>query len=77
MHPKYQKQLLRFLREYVDPVPGALYTDEAFIHQGIGELICQGIFSAKELQKEILKECSIIISTDDLERLGIEQSKRY
>ena len=76
MHPKYQKQLLRFLRKYVDPVAGERYTDEEFIRQGIGELICQGIFSAKEMQKEILRECSIIISADDLERLGIE-SKRY
>lgn len=53
-----------WLKDYVDVKPGYSYSDEVVIRSGIAELINHDVFNSEELQKDILKECSVLLPLD-------------
>ena len=57
-----------YLKEFIDIKPGYLYSDEVVIKQGIGILINNGIFTPKELKKDIARKCAVIIPLDDIKK---------
>lgn len=57
-----------YLKDYIDVKPGHLYSEETVIRCGIAELINHDIFTPEELQKDILKKCSVLLPLDDIKR---------
>lgn len=57
-----------YLKNYIDVKPGYSYSEETVIRCGITELINHGIFTPEELQKDILRKCSVLLPLDDIKR---------
>lgn len=53
-----------YLSKHIDVPPGHSVYEERIIQLGIGALIKQGVFTEKGLQKNILRECSVLIPVD-------------
>lgn len=56
-----KKRVGQFLKKYVDISPGHSYTEECVIRQGINELISNCIYTPKGLQRQTLKEQSVLL----------------
>ena len=57
-------RLGNYLSKYIEVAPGHTVYEAQIICDGIGALIRQGVFTEKELQKDILRECSVLIPID-------------
>lgn len=60
-------QIGEYLQAYIDVAPGHAYTEEAVIREGISQLIIHGIFTPKELSKDILKKCCVLLPIEEIE----------
>lgn len=53
-----------FLECYIDVVDESPFSDSVVIRQGFKELINNGIFTEKQMQKEILRESCVFLPLD-------------
>lgn len=68
MNMESRKRIGKFLEYYMDIVdPSANYSDEDFIEQSFEQLINEGLFTTKELQKELLSTANVLVPIDFLE----------
>ena len=58
---EYQKRVADFISEYSDVKEGHKYTDELVVREVIGLLVNQDIFNPIELQKQALRDYSVMI----------------
>ena len=70
MEKNVRERIGEYLKYYIDLTPGNgySYSDEDVIQESISELIMHGIFTPEELQKDILKECSVLIPLSDIRK---------
>lgn len=61
MSDDYRKSLSEFIAEYIDVKAGHRYDEDEVIMESIDLLISNDVFSVKEMQKQALKDYSIII----------------
>lgn len=61
MSKDYRKRISEFIAKYIDVVDGYRYDEDDVIRQSIDILISENVFSIKEMQKQALREHSIII----------------
>lgn len=61
-----RKAVGNYLKDYIDIEQGHLYSEEKIIQCGIAELINHNIFTPEELQRDILRKCSVLLPVDDI-----------
>ena len=59
-----RNQIGKYMENYLDVFEGYTYSDEDIINLGIGELIRNDNFSPLELQRDILRKCSVFLPMD-------------
>ncbi|MCI9559350.1 MAG: hypothetical protein HFG52_08900 [Lachnospiraceae bacterium] len=59
---KYRKSMADFISEYIDVKNGRKYEEDIVIKASIKMLITKKVFTVDEMQKQALKDHSIIIS---------------
>ena len=59
-----RKKLGDFLKDKVDVSEGYTYEEQTVIEGSIRMLIKAGIYPLDELQKDILRECSVLLSRE-------------
>ena len=68
MEDIYRTLLGEYLEDYIDINPKYCYSDLEIIKRGVAELINQGIFEARELQKDILRKKSVFLPLSEMKR---------
>lgn len=68
MEDIYRNLLGEYLEDYIDINPKYCYSDPEIIKRGVAELINQGIFEARELQKDILRKKSVFLPLSEMKR---------
>lgn len=56
-----RQRLGKYMENYVDAAPGYSYSDEEVIRDGVSELIQAKLFTPEGLQRDILKNCSVLL----------------
>ena len=62
-----KKRIGQFLEKHVDISPGHSYTEECVIRQGINELTSNCVYTPKGLQRQILREQSVLLPLSNIE----------
>ena len=65
---KYRERLGEFFSKYLDIKAGHEFTEDSVIYCGIRELIVNRIFTEKELQREILKRCDVLLPLETIRK---------
>lgn len=66
MVEELNRRLGRYLEKFIDVEKGHTIYEEDVIWESIGLLVAENVFTARELQKNIIKECSIFIPIEDI-----------
>ncbi len=56
-----------YLKDYINVSEGHSYYEEPVIRSGIAMLINHNVFTPEELQKDILRKCSVLLPLNDIE----------